>query len=510
MAQIVECVPNFSEGRRPEIIDQIIEAALKVEGVTLLDREMDADHNRAVVTFIGEPQAVKQGAFRAIEKATELIDMEKHTGEHPRMGATDVCPFVPVSDVTMADCRVLAEELGADVGDKLQIPVYLYEKAARRPERENLADVRRGEYEVIRDTIATDDSRIPDFGPRKTHPTAGAIAIGARPFLVAFNVYLASNSLTIAKKIAKAVRSRSGGYMFCKALGFEIMERNQVQISMNLVDHNRTPIFRVFNTIVDEAARYGINVSSSEIVGLTPLKAIVNVADHFLRFENFDINQILEYKLLSDASTAKSSVNDFVTQVASSAPAPGGGSVAALAATLAGALTSMVCRLTVSKKKYADVKEELSEVMRKSDELHKEASKLIVRDADAFNDLMKARKLPRNSEEEIEVRNKAIKEGTKTAARVPLETMKLGVEVLKLAKVVADKGNVNSISDAGVAGLMAKAGVEGAAYNVKINLLGFEEKDFVAETTASVKALQKEADNLAKYIADRVNSAVTE
>ncbi|MBD3234402.1 MAG: glutamate formimidoyltransferase [candidate division Zixibacteria bacterium] len=510
MAQIVECVPNFSEGRRPEVIDEIIETALTVDGVTLLDKEMDSDHNRAVVTFIGEPQAVKQAAFLAIEKASQLIDMEKHSGEHPRMGATDVCPFVPVSGVSMADCKLLAEELGSEVGEKLQIPVYLYEKAARTPERENLADVRRGEYEGIRDSIETDDSRIPDFGPRKTHPTAGAMAIGARPFLVAYNIYFNSNDLTLAKKIAKAVRSRSGGFMYCKALGFEIKERNQVQVSMNLVDHNRTPIFRVFDTVKNEAARYGLTITSSEIVGLVPLKAIVNSADYFLRFENFSLDQVLEYKLLSQSTPDKISMDDFITEVASSSPAPGGGSVAALAASLAGALSSMVIRLTVGKKKYKDVKEELSAILPTTEDLRKQAAALIVKDAEAFNAVMKARKLPKNSDEEKAVRDEAMKEATKHAALVPLETMSLGVEVLKLARIIAEKGNVNSVSDAGVAGLMAKAAVDGAGYNVKINLLGFEEMSFVTETTSQMEALKEEAEKLSVEIQEIVNSKITE
>ncbi len=510
MAQIVECVPNFSEGRRSEVLDKIIEAALTVKGVTLLDREMDADHNRAVVTFIGEPQGVKKAAFLAIEKASELIDMEKHHGEHPRMGATDVCPFVPVSGVSMSDCVQLAEELGAEVGEKLGIPVYLYEKAARRPDRVNLADVRRGEYEGIKATIETDDSRIPDFGPRKMHPKAGAVAIGARPFLVAYNVYLDSNKLTIAKKIAKAVRSRSGGFAFCKALGFEIKERNQVQVSMNLVDHTKTPIFRVFETIKNEAERYGINITSSEVVGLTPLKAMVDVVDHYLRLENFEIGQILEYKLLNQATPDKISLDDFLTEVASSSPAPGGGSVAALAGSLAGALSSMVCRLTVGKKKYKDVKDELAEVLKRTEKLRAEASALIVKDAEAFNEYMKARKLPKNSEEEKAKRKKAVAEATKVAASVPLETMRVGVEILKSAVVVAEKGNVNSISDAGVAALMAKAAVDGASYNVRINLIGFEDKDFVSQTTASMLKLQKEAEELSGRIADIVNSKISQ
>ncbi|UCE23296.1 MAG: glutamate formimidoyltransferase, partial [Candidatus Zixiibacteriota bacterium] len=285
MAKLVECVPNFSEGRRPEVVDAICNAITSVDGVVLLDKEMDADHNRAVVTFISHPNNAVEAAFRGYQKAAELIDMTTHKGEHPRMGACDVCPFIPISDVTIEVAIELANKLGQRVGDDLQIPVYLYEDAASSPKRRNLAKVRTGQYEGIRDSIETDKSRKPDYGPAKMNLKAGATAIGVRFPLVAFNVYLNTNKKWIADRIADGVRSLKGGYRFVKALGFEIKERDQVQISMNLVNYTKTPIFRVFETIKSEAARYGVNVTSSEVVGLVPNDALVDVSDFYLRLE---------------------------------------------------------------------------------------------------------------------------------------------------------------------------------------------------------------------------------
>ena len=354
MVKIVECVPNFSEGRRPEVIEAIVGEIKSVPGVMLLDKEMDKDHNRAVVTFVGGPEEVKSAAFKAIAKATELIDMEKHQGEHPRMGATDVVPFIPISGMTMQDCILLAEELGKEVGEKLQIPVYLYEAAAKKPERTNLAEVRKGEYEGMKAEIATNPDRKPDFGPARMHPSAGATAIGARMPLIAFNVYLGTPYVGIAKKIAKVIRFSGGGLRYCKALGFEIKEKNLAQISMNLVNYPQTPIFRVFELIKAEAERYGVPIIASEIVGLTPLNALLDVSEYYLRLENFKKEQVLENKLMTFTGGEKEGLEQFIDDVASSSPAPGGGSVAAAAGALASALSSMVCRLTIGKKKFKE------------------------------------------------------------------------------------------------------------------------------------------------------------
>ena len=505
MAKLVECVPNFSEGRRPEVIDAICEAITSVEGVTLLDKEMDYDHNRAVVTFVAHPSNAVEAAFRGYQKAAELIDMTTHKGEHPRMGACDVCPFIPIQDMEIDEAIELAHKLGKRVGEELQIPVYLYEDAATTPKRRNLAKVRKGEYEGIRDTIETDPSRKPDYGPAKMNLKAGATAIGVRFPLVAFNVYLGTNNKTIADNIADAVRSLRGGYRYVKALGFEIKERNQVQISMNLVNYPKTPIFRVFETIKSEAARYGVPVTSSEIVGLVPNDALLAVSDFYLRLENFTKEQVLEEKLAAvGGSTAVQET--FYDEVASSSPAPGGGSVAAAAGALAAALASMVSRLTVSKKQYANVKAEMTEVRDKGDALRAELTTLIDTDKEAFNKVMEAFKLPKGTDEEATARDKAIEDANKEAALVPLKVMKKSLEVLKLARIVADKGNENSITDAGVAGLMGMAAVDGAGYNVRINLTSVNDTEFVNKLKLEVETITREAQQVAKAIRELVES----
>ncbi len=304
MRKIVECIPNFSEGRRPEIIDQIVDAIKSVPGAVLLDRESDPDHNRSVVTFVAPPERVVDAAIAGAKRALELIDLTKHKGEHPRMGATDVIPFVPISGATMDDCIGLARECGERMWRELSIPVYLYEKAATRPERENLAAVRKGQFEKIRDEIATVEARMPDFGERSVHPTAGITAVGARPPLIAYNVNLATSDIEIANKIARAVRHQTGGLRYVKALGFELKDRGIVQVSMNMVNYEGTPLFRAFEMIKREAERYGVSVIGSEIVGLVPQGALNAVADFYLRLENFSEAQILEHRLAAATEDA--------------------------------------------------------------------------------------------------------------------------------------------------------------------------------------------------------------
>ncbi|UCD62669.1 MAG: glutamate formimidoyltransferase [Candidatus Zixiibacteriota bacterium] len=497
MAKLVECVPNFSEGRRPEVIDAICNAITSVDGVVLLDKEMDRDHNRAVVTFVCHPKDAVEAAFRGYQKAAELIDMTTHKGEHPRMGACDVCPFIPISDVSIEDAIELANRLGRRVGDELQIPVYLYEDAATSAKRKNLAKVRQGQYEGIRDIIESDKKRKPDYGPAKMNLKAGATAIGVRFPLVAFNVYLDTNKKWIADRIADAVRSLKGGYRFVKALGFEIKERDQVQISMNLVNYTRTPIFRVFETIKSEAARYGVNVTSSEVVGLVPNDALVDVSDFYLRLENFSKAQILEEKLKEAGSVGGQAAESFYDEVASSSPAPGGGSVAAAAGALSAALSSMVCRLTVGKKQYADVKDELSDIRDECDILRTELVDLVETDKEAFNKVMEAFK---TKDEAV------IEQANKGAAEVPLTVMKKALEVLTMAETVVNKGNENSITDAGVAGLVGMAAVDGAGYNVKINLTSITDKSFVKKMTDEANAIIDEGRKIADRIKKRVES----
>ena len=299
MRTIVECIPNFSEGRNPEVIDQIVAVIKSTPETVLLDRESDPNHNRSVVTFVATRENVVDAAIAAAKKAAELIDLNRHAGEHPRMGATDVIPFVPISGVTMDDCVMLARECGERMWRELNIPVYLYEKAATRPERENLATVRKGQFEGIRDEIATSESRAPDFGERRVHPTAGITAVGARPPLIAYNVNLATTDVEIANKIARAVRHQSGGLRYVKALGFELKDRGIVQVSMNMVNYEGTPLFRAFEMIKREAERYGVAVVGSEIVGLVPQRALNAVADYYLQLEKFTEDQILEHRLVA-------------------------------------------------------------------------------------------------------------------------------------------------------------------------------------------------------------------
>ena len=295
--EIVECVPNFSEGRRKEVVDAISEAIRSVPGTKLLDVEMDANHNRAVVTFIGDRKAVAEAAFRGAQAAVQRIDLNVHRGEHPRIGALDVCPFVPVAGVSMADCVALATDVGQRIARELKVPVYLYEEAATRPERRALPDLRKGEFEGLREEIKTNPERAPDFGPRELHPTAGATVVGARYPLIAFNVNLGTQDVDIAKKIAAAVRESSGGLKFVRAKGFALKDRGIVQVSMNMLNYKGTPLFRAYELIKSEAERYGVHIVGSEIVGLVPLEAVADTADFYLKLERFDVTQILETRL---------------------------------------------------------------------------------------------------------------------------------------------------------------------------------------------------------------------
>lgn len=296
MDKIIECVPNFSEGRRPEVVEAIVDEIRQTPGAILLDYPSDADHNRTVVTFVGGPEAVAEAAFRACKKASELINMEEHRGAHPRMGATDVIPFIPIAGTDMKECAAIAHRVAKRIAEELGIPTYLYEQAAQRPDRVNLADVRRGEYEGLRELISTPE-RQPDYGPARMHPTAGATAVGARMPLVAYNINLGTSDMSIGKKIAKAVRGSSGGLVFVKAMAVELKERQQVQISMNLVNYIDTPIHRAFELVKLEAERYGVPVVGSEIVGLVPMNALIGVARHYLRLEEFKSNQVLETRI---------------------------------------------------------------------------------------------------------------------------------------------------------------------------------------------------------------------
>jgi glutamate formiminotransferase/formiminotetrahydrofolate cyclodeaminase len=431
---------------------------------------MNADHNRCVITFVGEAEAVVEAALRGVRKATELIDLRRHRGEHPRMGATDVLPFVPIGATTLERCVELARRAGERIGTELQIPVYLYEAAATRPARQNLADVRRGEYEGLAREIGTNPDRAPDFGPAAIHAGAGAIAVGARMPLLAFNVNLGTKDVEVAKRIAKAIRFQTGGLRYVKALGFVLQERGIVQISMNLVNTWGTPIQRVFALIKDEADRYGVPIVGSEVVGLVVQDALVDVAEHYLKIENFSRDQILENRLARRIGATEQSVAEFLEDVASAAPTPGGGSVSALAGSLASALSAMVARLTIGKQKYAEHEASMREAETNAVALQRELFDLVQEDARAYEGFRSASRLSQRTPEEVLLRERSLVEAARSATRVPLQTAEACVRALEVALQVASHGNQNAVSDAGVAAWLARSGAEGAALNVRINL----------------------------------------
>ncbi|NUQ92957.1 MAG: glutamate formimidoyltransferase, partial [Gemmatimonadaceae bacterium] len=459
--KLVECVPNFSEGRRPEVVAAIRGAIAGVDGASILDVSSDASHNRTVVTFVVPLERAVDAAFAGIAKARELIDLNAHRGEHPRMGAADVVPFIPLEGATMEDCIVLARQLGERVGRELQIPVFLYERAATMPSRENLADVRRGEFEGLREEIGTNAARRPDFGPEKIHPTFGAVAIGARPFLVAYNVYLGpASNMEVAKKVAKAVRGSSGGLKGVKALALEV--DGQAQVSMNLVDTERTPLHRAFDMVRMEAEAWGVTPTWSEIVGLVPERVLFDAGIRHVRLDRFTTDQVLERKVRG-AIAGGESLSGFVASVASPSPVPGGGSVAAHAGALGAALAQMVAGLTVGKKKYVAVESEMKEAALEGAALVNELSALVARDAAAYAAVADAYKLPKDPESAAAARQSAITAALLQAAAVPLETARACSRVARLAAAVGERGNTNAASDAGVAALLAEAAARGAA-----------------------------------------------
>lgn len=471
---LVECVPNFSEGRRPEVIAAIREAIAAVDGTVILDVSSDPSHNRTVVTFVAPVARAADAAFAGIAKAAELIDLNKHEGEHPRIGATDVCPFIPLEGTSMEDCVVLARTLGERVGKELGIPVFLYERAASRPDRVNLADIRRGEFEQAKVEIGTNPNRVPDFGPNAIHRTAGATVIGARPFLVAFNVYLGGReNLPVAKAVAKAVRGSSGGLKGVKGLGLEV--DGQAQVSMNLVDLDATPLHRAYEMVRMEAEAQGVTPTWSEIVGLVPERALFETAARHLRWRTYTPDLVLERQVRTAAAGGES-LAGFVSSVASSAPVPGGGSVVALVGSMGAALAQMVAGLTVGRKKYAAVDAEMKELGLRAAALVRRLGELKDEDAAAYTLVSDAYKLPKETPEQVTARDRAIQAALMKAAEVPLETARYCSEVATLAATCADKGNTNAASDAGVAALLAEAACRGAAYNVRINVSAMPEK----------------------------------
>ncbi len=495
---LVECVPNFSEGRDPAKVDAIVEA-MKISGVYLLDREMDSDHNRCVITLVGERDAIQEAAIRGVGKAAELIDLTKHQGAHPRMGAADVVPFIPIDGVTIEDCVAMARHVGAEIAKRFQIPVYLYEAAAATPERQNLENIRRGQFEGIRAEIATNPARKPDFGEPRVHPTAGATVVGARKFLEAYNVFLNTPDVDIAKKIAKAVRFSNGGLRFVKGAGFLV--RGLAQVSMNLTDFEQTPIHRAFEFVKREAARYGVIPVSSEIVGLIPKKALEQAAEWFLQVENFDSSLILENRLAAvmtgkmAVGGLRAGVEPFIEQLAAPTATPGGGSAAAASGAMAAALASMVASMSRGKKAYVQYESQLSQAIARLSQLREELKSAIDADADSYNVVMKAYKLAKSSEGNASDGG-GIGSALKQATSVPLGVAEKVVEVAEIAKDLKPVTNPNMKSDLTTAIALAKAALEGALANVEINLdslKNYSPKDeaFVAETRMRAAALKE-------------------
>ncbi len=483
---LVECIPNFSEGRRPDVVDAICAAIQSVPGVHILDQHSDHDHNRTVVTFVAPPQAAAEAAFAGIAKAAELIDLNQHQGEHPRIGATDVVPFVPISGVSHEACLSLADGLAKRVGDELGIPVYLYEDSATRPDRVNLENLRRGEYEGLKQAIVSDPDRQPDYGPAELG-SAGATVIGVRAPLIAYNVYLTTDDVDVAKKIAKAIRHSSGGFRYVKSIG--LLVEGRAQVSINLTDATRTPIARVVEAIRREAARHGVAVHHSELVGLAPQASLIEAARWYLQLDQFEPDQILETRLFEAMRQAPAPEASFLDRLAADTPTPGGGSAAAHVGATAAALVAMVARLTVGKKKYAEVEARMRELANQADRLRADLTRAVERDASAFDALMAALKLPKSTTDEASTRDAAVEAATQGAAAVPLQVAGWCVEVLELAAEAAEAGNVNAASDAGAAAALGLAALRAASLNVRINAQG-------AKDQTAVKAWMDDLDRL--------------
>ena len=456
---IVECVPNFSEGRDAAKVDAIIEAIRSVRGIAILDRELDADHNRSVITFAGPANAVGEAAFRGVERATGLIDLRQHAGVHPRIGATDVVPFVPVEGVTLDDCVRIANDLGQRLWERLRVPVYLYEAAARRPERVNLENIRRGQFEGLRDEVRSNPDRKPDFGEAELHPSAGATVVGARKFLIAYNINLNTADVEIAKKIAKAIRFSSGGFRYVKSMGVPLASRNLAQVSMNLTDFEQTPIHRVFEAVRVEAARHGASIVGSEIVGLIPKRALEMTAEWYLRVENFHPSLVLENRLAE--ATTMDGLNEFLDELAAPTATPGGGSAAAAAAAMAAALGAMVSGL-------AKLPAEAFEADWKF------FAEAVKRDAAAYEGVRAAYKKPKDE------RGPFVEQALLEAARVPLEVAEGAAGLKERLRTLRGAASEKFGSDVETALGLAAAAIGGAAANVRINIESMKDASLIA------------------------------
>lgn len=555
--RLVECVPNFSEGQNQKVIDAIAEVIRAVEGVTLLDVDPGKSTNRTVFTFVGEPEPVSEAAFQAIKKAASLIDMKKHKGSHPRMGATDVCPFIPVSDITMEECAELARKLGRRVGDELGIPVYLYAEAAASPERKSLADVRQGEYEGLTERMR--NGFVPDFGPREFNAAAGATVIGARQFLIAYNVNVNTKSQKLANEIAlnireggRAKRDESGAIVkdssgvsvkvpgtlkACRAVGWYVDEYQQAQISINLIDYNQTSVEHAFDECCVQAQKLGLRVTGSEVVGMIPLAPILQAGRYYLKKQGrcvgvsekelvhtaivslgladvapFDPSKkIIEYAIAPQEKLLREmKVVDFADELASDSPAPGGGSVAALCGALSASLSAMVANLTFGKKGFEHLNADMDQLAMHGQLLKDGFLKAIDADTRAFNKIAEARRMPKDSEQAKAARLAAIDEANKEATSVPFGVLLLASEAIALAEKVAARGNPNTLSDAGVAGMTARTAAEGAYYNVLINLPSIEDTDFrksiSSRSEAAIAEVRSKSGSLHEAICNKLQA----
>ena len=554
MVKLVECVPNFSEGRNPSVIEAIAGAIRAVKGVQLLNVDPGADFHRTVYTFVGGPEAVLEAAFQAAKVGTAVIDMTKHKGEHARMGALDVMPFIPIQGVTMEDCVKLSKKFGKRMASELGIPVFLYAHAASKPERVRLPSIRKGEYEALEEKF-NDPSFAPDFGEPVFVPKSGATATGAREILIAYNINLNTADKSIASSISGKLRTsgvvkkdkagnkiigadgkpeRIPGLFKGVQAGGMMYDEHTAQVSMNLLNFHEVNLHDVYEATKKEAKQLGAQVTGSEIVGLVPKESLVMAGRFYAKKSKITVSdekdlvtlaidrlglsdlypfkpeeKVIEYMMESSGPLASMTLKGFLSELASSSPAPGGGSVAALAGSLGAALTSMVCHLTIGKEKYADVQGEIKETLTSSETLRQRLLLLIDKDTDAFNDVMKAFKLPKETEEQRAKRSQAIQEGYKAAAMVPLETAKTCAATLDTALLAAEKGNKNSITDAGVAALLGRAGVHAAALNVTINLGSIKDKTFVEKIAAELENLETTAQEKEKNILTEVRKNLT-
>ena len=556
MNKLIECVPNFSEGRDLDKIDSIVDIMRKVDQVTILDVDPGADTNRTVVTMVGSPKSISEAIFKGIKLASEILDMSGHAGTHPRLGATDVCPFIPISGVTDEECIEISKQVAKRVGEELNIPVFLYEKSATSPNRRKLPDIRKGEYEGLSDKLNDSDWK-PDFGPDKVHVRAGATIMGCRDFLIAYNINLNTRDARLATDIAfelrEAGRSKripnplsknlldgdivrnddgspvkiSGTFKDVKGIGWYVKEFNRAQISINFNNYKLSTIHDVFDEACRLAEIRGVRVTGSELVGLIPLDAMIMAGKHYLKKQNrsmgiptediiecaiqslglndvalFEPNEkIIDYAVLSDEKDKDKIIDtEFLQELSRNSPAPGGGSVAALSGSLGASLSSMVASLTHEKKEMLESKPLMDEIGIEAQSLKDSLSVLIEEDTNAFNSVMKANRLPQNTDDEKVLRKDAILLANKYATEVPFETAQKCFRVLQLSEQLVLQGNPNSVSDAGVAAEVALAGVRGACMNVMINLSGINDKSFVKKMNDKVNKLTKDSESLHKRI----------